>query len=49
VSRSGAIYAVDDDGFTYGTILAPDRMEFCYLQQTPGARIASCVELTKQP
>jgi hypothetical protein len=49
VSRSGAIYAVDDDGFTFATILAPNRMEFCYLQQGPGVRVASCTELTKQP
>ena len=49
LSRSSAIYAVDDDGYTIGTILAPDRMEFCYLQQGPGVRVASCTELTKKP
>jgi len=49
VSRSGAIYMVDDDGYNIGTMLAPDRMELCYLLQSPAARIASCVELTKQP
>ena len=48
VSRSGAIYLLDDDGYTYGTMLAPDRMELCYLQQA-GARVASCTEMTKQP
>ena len=49
VSRSGAIYMVDDDGYNVGTMLAPNRMELCYLLQSPAARIASCVELTKQP
>lgn len=49
VSRSGTIYLVDDDGHAWGTLLAPKRMELCYLHQTPGIRIASCVELTKQP
>ena len=49
VSRSGAIYMVDEDGHDFGTLLAPNRMELCYLQQSPASRIASCTELTKQP
>jgi hypothetical protein len=49
VSRSGAIYMVDEDGHDFGTLLAPNRMELCYLQQSPVSRIASCTELTKQP
>jgi hypothetical protein len=49
ISRSGAIYMVDDDGYSIGTMLAPNRMEMCYLQLSRTARIASCVELTKQP
>jgi hypothetical protein len=49
VSRSGAIYLIDDDGYSIGTMLAPDRMELCYMQQAPGMRVASCTELTKQP
>ncbi len=49
VSRSGTILLVDDDGFSLGTMLAPNRMELCYLQQSPAARIASCAELTKRP
>lgn len=49
VSRSGAIYMVDDDGYSFGTMLAPNRMELCYLLQSRAARIASCVELTKRP
>jgi hypothetical protein len=49
VSRSGAIYLVDDDGYTVGAMLAPNRMELCYLQQSPASRIASCTELTKRP
>jgi hypothetical protein len=49
VSRSGTIYLVDDDGYSYGTMLAPDRMELCYMMQSPATRLASCTELTKQP
>jgi hypothetical protein len=49
VSRTGTIYLVDDDGYSVGTMLAPNRMELCYLMQSPGSRIASCTELTKQP
>jgi hypothetical protein len=49
VSRSGAIYLVDDDGYSFGTMLAPNRMELCYMLQSPATRLASCTELTKQP
>jgi hypothetical protein len=49
VSRSGAIYLVDDDGYSVGTMLAPNRMELCYMLQSPATRVASCVELTKRP
>ena len=49
VSRSGTIYMVDDDGYDVATMLAPDRMEICYLHLSSAARIASCTELTKQP
>jgi hypothetical protein len=49
VSRSGAIYLIDEDGYTIGTMLAPNRMELCHMLQSPGAHIASCTELTKQP
>jgi hypothetical protein len=48
-SRTGTIYLVDDDGFTHGTMLAPNRMELCYMHLSQVTRIASCVELTKQP
>jgi len=47
-SRSGAILMADDEGYTHGTMLAPDRMELCYLHVSSAARIASCTELTKQ-
>jgi hypothetical protein len=30
-------------------MLAPNRMELCHMLQSPGAHIASCTELTKQP
>ena len=49
VSRTGAIYMVDDDGYTIGTMLAPNRIELCYMKQSPAARVASCTEMTKQP
>jgi hypothetical protein len=49
ISRSGTILLADTEGFSLGTMLAPDRMELCYLKHSPEARIASCVELTKQP
>lgn len=49
LSRAGTIYMVDDDGHAWGTLLAPDRMELCYLHLSASSRIASCVELTKQP
>jgi hypothetical protein len=49
VSRNGAILLADDEGYTHGTMLAPNRMELCYLHVSPAARIASCAELTKQP
>jgi hypothetical protein len=49
IGRNGSIYMADDDGYTVGTILAPDRIELCYMHATPGAKVASCTELTKQP
>ena len=49
ISRSGAIYMVDDDGYDVGTMLTPDRMEICYLHLSSASRIASCTELTRQP
>lgn len=49
VSRSGTILLVDDDGYTLGTMLAPNRIELCYMLQSAATRLASCTELTKQP
>ncbi|MET0651516.1 MAG: hypothetical protein ABWY63_03280 [Hyphomicrobiaceae bacterium] len=49
ISRSGAIYMVDDDGYDVATMLAPDRMEICYLHLSSASRIASCTELARQP
>ena len=49
ISRNGTIYMVDDDGYTVGTMLAPNQMELCYMQQAPKSRLASCTVLTKQP
>jgi hypothetical protein len=48
ISRSGTIFLADDEGYTHGTMLAPSRMELCYLHVSGAARIASCLELTKQ-
>jgi tRNA pseudouridine-54 N-methylase len=48
ISRTGNIYMVDDDGYDVATMLAPNRMELCYLHLSSASRIASCTELTKQ-
>jgi hypothetical protein len=48
IARSGTIYMVSD-GYSTATLLAPNRMEICYLISSPAARVASCTELTKQP
>jgi hypothetical protein len=48
ISRSGVIFLADDEGYTNGTLLAPNRMELCYLHVSNISRIASCAELTKQ-
>ena len=48
VSRGGTIFMADDDGHNVGTMLAPDRMELCYLHSSSAKRIASCTELTRQ-
>jgi hypothetical protein len=49
ISHNGTVYLVDDDGYSFGTMLAPNRIELCYMLQSPATRIASCTELTKQP
>jgi len=49
ISHSGTFYLVDTDGYAYGTVLGRDRLESCYLQIGPDARVASCTEMTKQP
>jgi len=49
VSRSGTIFLADDEGYTHGSMLAANRMELCYLHVSSASRIASCLELTKQP
>jgi hypothetical protein len=49
VSRNGTIFLADDEGYTNGAMLAPNRMELCYLHVSSAARVASCTELTKQP
>jgi hypothetical protein len=49
IFRGGTIFMADDEGYTNGTLLAPNRMELCYLHVSSAARVASCAELTKQP
>ena len=49
ISRNGTLLVADDDGYTIGSVLAPNRIELCYLKTGQKARIASCTELTKQP
>ena len=48
VSRAGSIFMADDDGYSAGTMLAPDRMEICYSHSSSATRIASCTELVRQ-
>ena len=47
-SRTGRLFLADVEGYASATILAPDRMELCYLKHTREARVASCTELIKQ-
>jgi hypothetical protein len=49
VSCNNTIFVVDDDGYTVGTMLAPNRMEWCYMHLSQATRLVSCTELTKQP
>ena len=42
ISHNGAILMADDEGYAQGTILAPDRIELCYLFVSKEARVASC-------
>lgn len=48
ISRTGTIFLADTNGHSNGTLLAPNRLELCYLHASPASRVASCVELTKQ-
>jgi hypothetical protein len=48
IPRDGRIVMVDDDGYSFGTLLAPSRLEGCYAHLPAGARVASCTEFTKQ-
>jgi hypothetical protein len=49
IGRNGTLYIADTDGYTFGTLLAPNKLELCYLQTKSDAQIASCTEMTKQP
>jgi hypothetical protein len=49
ISRNRTILLVDTDGYAMGTLLAPNRLELCYLQIAPHGRVASCTEMNKQP
>lgn len=48
ISRNGAIYLVDDDGYTIGNLISPTRLELCYMKQSLAGRVASCTEMAKQ-
>lgn len=48
MSRNNSFYMVDDDGYSIGQVLAPNRIEICYMKQSPAGRVASCTEMTKQ-
>lgn len=48
ISRNGAIYMVDDDGYSIGTMLSPTRLELCYMKRAQNGSVASCTEMTKQ-
>jgi len=48
ISRTGTIYMIDDDGYTLGTMLSPNRLELCYMKRAPNGTVASCTEMTKQ-
>ena len=47
VSRNNTILVVDDDGYTVGTVLAPNRMEWCYMHRSQTTRMVSCTELNQ--
>lgn len=49
ISHTGTLFLVDSDGYGYGTLLGPDKLESCYLQIGANGRVASCTVLTKQP
>jgi hypothetical protein len=49
ISRNNTILLVDDDGYTVGSILAPNRIELCYMHLSQATRLASCAEMTKEP
>jgi hypothetical protein len=49
ITRAGTLLMVDTDGYSYGTLLGPNRLELCYLQIASHGRVASCTEMTKQP
>ncbi len=48
MGRNGTIHIIDDDGYSFATLLAPNRMDLCYMKQSPAGRVASCTEMTKQ-
>jgi hypothetical protein len=48
VSRTGALFMAEDDGYDLATLLAPDQMELCYLHSEANGRVAFCVQLARQ-
>ena len=49
ISQTGTLFIADTDGYSFGTLLGPDKLELCYLQSGATGRVASCTVLTKQP
>ena len=47
ISRNGTILVVDDDGYTVGTVLASNRVEFCYMQAPPKELESSLAQIRK--
>jgi hypothetical protein len=48
IAANGAIYMVDDDGYSVGNMITPTKLELCYMKQSPKGRVASCTEMTKE-
>src|SRR5262249_14984734 len=48
MTRAGNLLFIDTDGYAYGTLLGPDRLEACYLQIASYGRVGACTEMRRQ-